>query len=78
MEEAFDRTSFDVITQAAERHGNEPTICRWTSSMLENRDIITIMLGETRRASTARGCPAGRCTLTSAVQPGCGWASLAV
>jgi hypothetical protein len=28
-EGAFDRTSFDIIQQAAERHGTDPTICRW-------------------------------------------------
>jgi hypothetical protein len=29
IEGAFDRTCFEVITQAAERHGIESTICRW-------------------------------------------------
>jgi hypothetical protein len=27
IEGAFDRTSFDMIKQAAERHGTEPAIC---------------------------------------------------
>jgi hypothetical protein len=31
IEEAFDRTSFEVITQAAERHGIQTTICKWIS-----------------------------------------------
>jgi hypothetical protein len=28
VEGAFDRTSFDTIKQAAERHGIEPAVCR--------------------------------------------------
>jgi hypothetical protein len=43
--EAFVRTSFDVITQADERHGTEPAICKWISSMLESRNMITTLLG---------------------------------
>jgi hypothetical protein len=38
-EGAFGRTSFHVITQAAERHGSEHTICRWIWFMLESRNI---------------------------------------
>jgi hypothetical protein len=34
IEGAFDRTSFDIIKQAAERHGIEPAVCRWTCDML--------------------------------------------
>jgi hypothetical protein len=56
-EGAFDRTSFDVLTQAAERHDTGPAICMWISSMLKSRNIITTLLGETMRVSTARGCP---------------------
>jgi hypothetical protein len=33
IEGAFDRTSFDIIKQAAERHGIEPTVCRWICAM---------------------------------------------
>jgi hypothetical protein len=51
--------SFDVITQAAERHDIEPTICRWICSMLENRNIITPLSGETLRGSMAWGCLQG-------------------
>jgi hypothetical protein len=58
-EGAFDRTSFEVITQAAERHGTESTICRWICSMLESRNIVTTLSGETLRASTAKGCRQG-------------------
>jgi hypothetical protein len=57
IEGAFDRTSFDVITQAAERHGTESTICRWICSMLESRNTVTTLSGETLRVSTAKGCP---------------------
>jgi hypothetical protein len=53
----YDRTSFDVITQADEKHGNEPINCRWICSMLERRTIITILSGESLRGSTARGSP---------------------
>jgi hypothetical protein len=59
IEGAFDRTSFGITTQAAETHGTKPTICRWISSMLESRNIITTLLGETMRASTTRGCSQG-------------------
>jgi hypothetical protein len=38
IEGAFDRTSFDIIKQAAERHGIEPAVCRWISAMLEHRN----------------------------------------
>jgi hypothetical protein len=35
IEGAFDRTLFDTIKQAAEKHSIEPVICRWISAMLE-------------------------------------------
>jgi hypothetical protein len=59
IEEAFDRTSFDIIKQAAERHGIKPTVCRWICAMLDSRNISAILSGETLRASAARGCPQG-------------------
>jgi hypothetical protein len=31
---AFDRTSFDMIEQAAGNHGIEPATCRWIRAML--------------------------------------------
>jgi hypothetical protein len=34
IEGAFDRTSFDKIKQAPERHGIEPAVCRWICAML--------------------------------------------
>jgi hypothetical protein len=34
IEGASDRTSFDIIKQAAERHGSEPALCRWVCAML--------------------------------------------
>jgi hypothetical protein len=46
-EGAFDRTSFDIIKQAAERHGTDPTICRWICAMLKNRNIKATISGET-------------------------------
>jgi hypothetical protein len=59
IEGAFDRTCFDIIKQAAERHGIEPTICRWICAMLDSRNITAILSGETLRVSAARGCPQG-------------------
>jgi hypothetical protein len=38
-EGTFDRISFDIIKQAAERHGIEPAVCRWICAMLEIRNI---------------------------------------
>jgi hypothetical protein len=55
IEGAFDRTSFDTIKQAAERHGIQPAICSWICAMLESRDISAILSGETMGASTTRG-----------------------
>jgi hypothetical protein len=40
-------------------HGTEPTTCRWTCSMLEIRNIIITLLGETLRGSMTRGCVQG-------------------
>lgn len=59
VEGAFDRTSLDTrtIKQAAERHGIEPTICRWICAMLERRNIGATLSGETLGASVVRGCP---------------------
>jgi hypothetical protein len=57
IEGAFDRTSYEVITHAAERHETESAICRWICSMLESRNIITALSGEILRASTTKGCP---------------------
>ena len=45
IEGAFDRTSLDVIKQAAERHGIEPAICRWINAMLESRIIAATLSG---------------------------------
>jgi hypothetical protein len=59
IEGAFDRTSFNVIKQAVERHGIEPAICRWICAMLESRNMSATLSGETLGASVARGCPQG-------------------
>jgi hypothetical protein len=39
IEGASDRTPFDTIVQAAERHGTETAVCRWISAMLESWNI---------------------------------------
>jgi hypothetical protein len=59
IEGAFDRTSFDMITKAAKRHGLEDTVCRWIGSMLGSRKITATLAGETLEGSVARGCPQG-------------------
>jgi hypothetical protein len=43
IEGAYDRTSFDIIKQAAENHGTNPVICSWICAMLESRNIITTL-----------------------------------
>jgi hypothetical protein len=59
IEGAFNRTSYDTIKQAAERHGIEPAICRWICAMLESRNIVATLAGGTMRATEARGWPQG-------------------
>jgi hypothetical protein len=59
IERAFDRTSFDIIKQAAERHGIEAAICRWICATLESRNIIVTLSRETLGVSVTRGCPQG-------------------
>jgi hypothetical protein len=59
IEGAFDRTSFDIIKQAAVRNGNDATICRWICAMLESRNIKATLSGETLEASAVRGCLQG-------------------
>jgi hypothetical protein len=66
IEVAFDRTSFDTIKQAAERHGIEPTLCRLICAMLESRNISATLSGETLGES------AGRSAFSSTVEPGRG------
>jgi hypothetical protein len=56
---AFDRTSFHIIKWSAEKHGIELAIYRWICAMLESRNIIATLSGETLGASSARGCPLG-------------------
>jgi hypothetical protein len=70
IEGAFERTSFETIKQAAERHGIEPAICRWICAMLESRNISATLAGETLRVSAARGFPQGG-AFTSSVEHGC-------
>jgi hypothetical protein len=59
IEGAFDRTSFDTMIQAAERHGIEPAICRWNCATLENQNISATLSGEIHEVSVAKGCPQG-------------------
>jgi hypothetical protein len=54
IEGAFDRTSFDIIKQAAEEHGIEPAICRYINAMLESKVITPTLSGETLGASASR------------------------
>jgi hypothetical protein len=53
----IDRTSFDIIKQAAGKHGIQPAICRWISATLESRTITATLSGETLRVPASRGCP---------------------
>jgi hypothetical protein len=53
IEGAFDRTSFETIIQDAGIHGFEPAICKWICAMLENRNIIATLSGETHTLSAA-------------------------
>jgi hypothetical protein len=62
IEGAFNRTSFDIIKQAAERHGTESSICRWICATLESKNIIATLSRQTLGAS------AGRCAFASAVE----------
>jgi hypothetical protein len=59
IEAAFDITSFDTRKQAAERHGTDPTICRWICAMQESRNIRATLSGETLGSAAASGCPQG-------------------
>jgi hypothetical protein len=43
---ASERISLAAMTQATERHGTEPAICRWICFMLESRNIMTTFTGE--------------------------------
>jgi hypothetical protein len=58
MQGAFNRTLFDTIKLAAERHGIEPAICRWICSMLEGRNINHIVSGDPE-VSVVKRCPQG-------------------
>jgi hypothetical protein len=59
IEGAFDRISFDIIKQAAERYGIEPAVCRWICALLERRNISATLSGETLGVTAARGYPQG-------------------
>jgi hypothetical protein len=59
IEGAPERISLDAITQATERHGTDPAICRWICSMLKSRNMTTFT-GEHLSEPTAGGCLQGR------------------
>jgi hypothetical protein len=63
IEGTFDRTSLDIIKQAAERHAIEPPICRWICAMLNSRKVTATLSGESLKAFADRGCPQG-CVLS--------------
>jgi hypothetical protein len=72
IEGVFEKTSFDTIKQAAEMHGIEPAVCRWICAMLERRKISATLSEETLRVTGSQRVSAGRCVVTSAVEPGHG------
>jgi hypothetical protein len=63
IEEALDRTSFDIIKQTIERHGIEPAICRWICAMLESRNIRATLPGETLVRPRQKGARREQCFL---------------
>jgi hypothetical protein len=68
---AFDRTSFDTIKPAAERHGIESAICRWSCAMLDSRNITAILSGEIPKSVRGQRVSAGNCAFTLAMELGC-------
>jgi hypothetical protein len=60
IEEAFDSTSFDIITKAAKQHGLGDTICRWIGYMLGSRKITATLAGETLEGSWSEAVHRGR------------------
>jgi hypothetical protein len=75
IEEAFDRTSFDTIEQAAKRHGIELAVCRWICAMLESKNISATLSGDAPGANVPEGV-SRRCSVASTVEPGRGRFSL--
>jgi ribonuclease HI len=59
VEGAFDRTTYNAISEAAARHGIEPTICKWIGNMLNDRLIKSSLLGDEITATATKGCPQG-------------------
>jgi hypothetical protein len=69
IEGAFNRTSFDIIKQDAERHGTESAICRWICATLQSGNIIATLSRQTLGASIhSQRVSAGRCAFASAVE----------
>lgn len=48
-----------IITEAAEGHGLEDTMCRWISSILDNKQITVTLAEENLEGSGAKGCLQG-------------------
>ena len=58
-EGAFDNISFNAIITAAREGGLEETCCRWITSMLESRLVLTSLMGSSLTAKVVGGCPRG-------------------
>ena len=72
IERALDIASIDIITKVAKQHGLPYMTSQWISSMLGGRKITAMLAGKNLEGSAARSCPAGGCSIASAVGPGCG------
>jgi hypothetical protein len=60
IEWVFDNTSFKTIITAARERGLEETCCRWIEFMLEDRLVLTTLMGNSIIAKVMRGYPQGR------------------
>uniref|UniRef100_A0A1Y1MHF7 Reverse transcriptase domain-containing protein n=1 Tax=Photinus pyralis TaxID=7054 RepID=A0A1Y1MHF7_PHOPY len=59
IEGAFNNTTFDSISEAAESFGIDGSIVRWIRAMLESRVIISSIGMTEMSSSVTRGCPQG-------------------
>jgi hypothetical protein len=59
--QAFDKTSFAVITEVAKRYGVEPTTVRWIHTVLQSRSITDPLSGKTLEMSSTGACRQGTC-----------------
>lgn len=58
---AFDNTSFEAISKAAEKKGINKFIINWMESMLKNRSVTASIKGGSIAYNPTRGCPQGGC-----------------